>query len=497
MLFDIANVANLPQELKDAPRWVCWKAVARDDGRVDKVPVNPHRSAYNASTTDSVTWGTFSEALGASVAAAGRLGIGFVFSDEDSIFGIDVDHCIIDGKMSEEALEILDRFQDTYIEVSTSGTGYHIYGYGDVEKAVKRKIGEIYKEKRFFTVTGTPLDNKSRPLAECSPKLIDWYVGYITQRSAPSEAPAGHCAEIVLDPDDEQDLPFEFFHLLCDKFPAFYPLWRREGKKYPSASEEEIAVGRYGVMMGWSDQDVFRLMRQWRAANGLPPKHVGALQTTIAVLRETTTESAPQGDASRPLDIETARELLAVLLPLPVARLICLGASDGQYRVVLTNGAAVHLGTYIEMEKQLTWRKLVFEQAKIGMPAISGKKWSTILNALATIAETESDDDSSTAAETRAWIEDFAGDTTELPPSYETLRTQSAFRHGGQLHVHLLKLLRHVKIAYGGNHSLQMLAQRLRLIGWMRASHTRSNDAGAEITQIYWTPEVEECEEAE
>src|SRR5258706_5277562 len=299
MLFDIANVSNLPQELKDAPRWICWRAVPREDGRVDKVPVNPHRPAYNASTTDSTTWGTFSEALGTSVAKQGLLGIGFVFSDEDAIFGIDVDHCVTPDGVTESAQEILRNFRHTYTEMSTSGTGYHIYGYGDVAKGVKRKLGEIYAEKRFFTVTGSPIADSPCVLAECPPALIEWYTGHITQDSTPvaySKATGSH-QDILLDEEDTAPVSMTAFHVLCDRYAPFYRIWLRTGRKYPSPSEEAMAIGRYAILAGWCDQEVYRIMRQWYETYGLGDKNLNAHKLTIYNLRNSD-NSSPGEDSS-------------------------------------------------------------------------------------------------------------------------------------------------------------------------------------------------------
>ncbi len=495
MLFDIANIAKLPQALRDAPRWICWRPVPRDDGRVDKVPVNPHRPAYNASTTDSTSWGTFSEAVGTAVAKGGTLGIGFVFSDEDSIFGIDVDHCVSADGITPEAQEILDRFKHTYTEVSTSGTGFHIYACGNVERAFKRKLGEIYAEKRFFTVTGTPHGDSSPVLAECSPALIDWYIDHITQ-DGPTIAKGpqvGSYTDIELDIEDSDPISPGMFHLLCDKYALFYSLWERKGKAYPSPSEEAMAIGRYAILAGWSDQDTYKLMKQWYATHGLTDKHLNAHRMTIHTLRTSDT-AAPVQERARTMDIEDARALLANLLPLPLKRLICLGTSDGQYRVILENDTCVHLGPYLEMEKQATWRKLLFQHARVSMSTVKGKEWHQILGALAAITEIETDEDSNSAAETESWLADYAGDTARTELTYDMLVSERPFYQDGALHVSLSRLLKHVRVISGGSLTLQVVAQKLRMIRWTKAHFTMKNEKGETVRRVYWTAETDDTE---
>jgi hypothetical protein len=52
---------GIPDLFKEFSHWVVWKAVPKEDG-FDKVPYNP-RTGARASSTDSRTWSTFTEAL--------------------------------------------------------------------------------------------------------------------------------------------------------------------------------------------------------------------------------------------------------------------------------------------------------------------------------------------------------------------------------------------------------------------------------------------------
>jgi putative DNA primase/helicase len=139
---------NIPGELRIRPQWVVWKAVGE---KLDKVPCSA-RTGRRASSTNSLTWGTFQDALEA-YENGEFAGLGFVFSTGDPFTGIDLDNCVDeDGEIAPWALEIVHYF-DSYTELSTSGSGLHIIVRGDVPNRRKGGI-EVYSSNRYFAVTG-------------------------------------------------------------------------------------------------------------------------------------------------------------------------------------------------------------------------------------------------------------------------------------------------------------------------------------------------------
>ena len=142
---------NVPEEMRQYAHWVMYRIEERN-GDLTKIPYSPNTGRF-ASTTDSRTWATFSEALEAF--ESGRYdGIGFVFSSGDPFAGVDLDNCRnpVTGELEEWAAKIVTALGG-YAEASPSGTGVHIIVRG---KAPNRKRGrvEAYSERRFFTVTG-------------------------------------------------------------------------------------------------------------------------------------------------------------------------------------------------------------------------------------------------------------------------------------------------------------------------------------------------------
>lgn len=132
-----AHRAQPPAQLMNLHRWI------RHDAKVPK-----RVYGGNASSTDPNSWASFASARSSSVGD----GLGFVFA-ADGIAGIDLDHCITNGVLQPWAAKIVKACRGTYVEVSPSGTGLHIFGLGVVGKGHKSGQVEVYDRGRYFTVT--------------------------------------------------------------------------------------------------------------------------------------------------------------------------------------------------------------------------------------------------------------------------------------------------------------------------------------------------------
>jgi len=158
----------LPKALRELAKWVLWLYVwvwgQNGNGKWTKVPYQIDRK-QKASTTDPKTWADFDEAFAAMLGSQ-EFGLGFVFSVEDDIAGIDFDRCLDSGgKLKPWAQEYIQALAFTYLEISPSGSGLKAFVRADL-KAIRGVAGgcrgglrdggevEIYSEKRFFTVTG-------------------------------------------------------------------------------------------------------------------------------------------------------------------------------------------------------------------------------------------------------------------------------------------------------------------------------------------------------
>lgn len=156
----IPNIGNISSELKAHPAWVLWKYI---DGR--KLPFDPKSPTNTASSTDPASWGSFEQALGA-YQAGGFAGCGVVLDGSDLV-GVDLDGCVVNGQPSEKALALIEQLDAPYVELSPSGRGLRMFGYGEplvagINGELEGLKAEFYSSKRYLTVTGHVI--KSEPL---------------------------------------------------------------------------------------------------------------------------------------------------------------------------------------------------------------------------------------------------------------------------------------------------------------------------------------------
>ena len=154
------NFRNIPQELITLDQWVCWQPKPDPKtGKTKKRPINPHDGTL-AKTDTSATWASYHDAVGYA-ATHGLAGIGFVFTNDDPFVGIDLDDCVDQAGNIHPAAQRIIELCASYAEISTSGTGVHIVGYGSIPKAYKPSQAqpwgghiEIYSFGRYFVTTG-------------------------------------------------------------------------------------------------------------------------------------------------------------------------------------------------------------------------------------------------------------------------------------------------------------------------------------------------------
>src|SRR6056297_2745645 len=83
--------SELPTALTERDQWVCWRVRERD-GKKTKIPVVPTTGQF-ASATDASTWTSFETAQDAATTDSEIAGVGFVFTDDDILVGVDLDDC--------------------------------------------------------------------------------------------------------------------------------------------------------------------------------------------------------------------------------------------------------------------------------------------------------------------------------------------------------------------------------------------------------------------
>lgn len=153
----------VPREMESMPRWLRWRLAPTKSGKSRKIPVGP--SGRAVSVTDPESWGDYFDTLWT------RRGDGLGFVLGEGIGAIDLDDALTaDGSPKAWAAEILARTPRTFIEVSHSGTGLHIWGHLDEAPGrnlrSKGQTVEVYSQGRFIALGRNAHAGSVRRLAD-------------------------------------------------------------------------------------------------------------------------------------------------------------------------------------------------------------------------------------------------------------------------------------------------------------------------------------------
>lgn len=171
----IPNYENLPQSLKDSPRWINWKWEWRESSAMwDKPPFSPHNGSANG-WQEPGSRGTLMQAA-EGIRKYDASGLGYVMvEDEQALVAIDLDDCV-----DAATGEIIDWPADQpkewkkplsprqimaalggYWEFSVSGTGLRGFVFCpgvDAGRLGNKTGAEFYVAKKYLTVTGRRID---------------------------------------------------------------------------------------------------------------------------------------------------------------------------------------------------------------------------------------------------------------------------------------------------------------------------------------------------
>jgi len=172
---------SLPPALSPLGAWsqfVTWIGAPIPDkpGKLNKFPTSWHSGAViDAQNPANWTNAGVACAVGASQDRGHGAGVGFVFTDTDPFFFLDIDGAwdAHTGQWSPLAQQLVARLGGAAVEVSMSGTGLHIIGrtYKPLEHATKNTLLglELYTRKRFVALTGSGAQGDV--MADCTAPL--------------------------------------------------------------------------------------------------------------------------------------------------------------------------------------------------------------------------------------------------------------------------------------------------------------------------------------
>ena len=147
----------VPDEMKDRPNWVAVKTWWNEaKGRVEKRPINCNTGDY-AESDNPATWTSFENAL-KYARENGATTVAYALDGKDKIACIDLDRCYREGEQPSAFVdEILSKCGKTYVELSLSGNGLHIFGKTegmDLRSFSKDGDLEFYQKEHFIAMTG-------------------------------------------------------------------------------------------------------------------------------------------------------------------------------------------------------------------------------------------------------------------------------------------------------------------------------------------------------
>ena len=248
---------RIPEILRKNAPFCLWRYEVKD-GRTTKVPYRV--TGIRANPTDISTFSTFDKVL----AVADQYdGIGTV--PNKYLSAIDIDDCVIDGKLSDMAQDIVDTMK-TYTEFSPSGTGLRILftakdsGYDKGRYYINnRKIGlEVYMadfSEQFISLTGNVLcgDNiEERPKEVIA--VLDKYMVRPSTAKSHVEAPGSYLT-------DESVIGKAKVSKQGEKFTA---LWVGSTDGYISHSEADLALCT--MLAFWCGGDTEQMDRLFRTS---------------------------------------------------------------------------------------------------------------------------------------------------------------------------------------------------------------------------------------
>lgn len=248
---------GIPFSLKCIDQWLLWKAEPRPEGKgTNKIPYQGN--GKKASSTNPETWSDFSSVTASLFDEDSEFsGAGFVVRAENGITVLDFDHVrnAYTGEIDETVLGAV-RYLGTYAEVSPSGTGIRIIGYGTMDRAISSKTLQGWVTGRYVTITGHHVEGTNTELQPIDPLKLAEVVAWFADKQASSattqasNSPTGYLLDTrqvleirqalgYVDPDESYDIWVQVGMALqstgTDNAFGLWNEWSQVGPKYNSA----------------------------------------------------------------------------------------------------------------------------------------------------------------------------------------------------------------------------------------------------------------------
>ena len=273
--------------MRDLRQWLVWRLEERN-GELTKVPYTP-RTGQRTDSTAPDTWGGYEEAVSACKDHS-YAGIGFVFTPEDVLCGVDLDKCLDPetGEIEGWARAVIEEL-DSYTEISPSGKGVHVLVRAALPEGRNRKGRfEVYDRGRYFTVTGKHLAGSPQTIASRQEELRT-----VVRRVFGEESTNGHTKQVVAPEPLRNDLTDgEVIQkaLAASNGARFSRLWNGDTSGYGSHAEADLAL--CGMLAFWTSRCYSWLRRlMWEEGRSVSGEYLKMAAGTLSAHAEFSGES--------------------------------------------------------------------------------------------------------------------------------------------------------------------------------------------------------------
>ena len=273
------NFSSIPPTLRDLPQWVLWRwgDSQSPQGKWEKVPYDANGKGQKGSSTNSSTWGSFTQVRHA-YEQGGFDGVGFVVTDDDDLAGFDIDGCRnpVTGELTTQAQALL-RMANSYTEVSPSQTGIriwvHVGGWQVPDGTKKLGTFECYTAGRFLTVTGqhvpgtpTTVENQSQGIDKIH--AVHVALGEQSKKPRPAVTTAVPTSGAAPRLTDNQVLNKM---LSSQNGPAHRRLWEGDTSAY-RGDDSAADLALCNALVWWTNHDLAQVDRLFRRSGLMRPK---------------------------------------------------------------------------------------------------------------------------------------------------------------------------------------------------------------------------------
>jgi putative DNA primase/helicase len=244
----------IPQELKELKQWVTWWPTVDKSGKPGK--------GFSDKNNDPSTWRTFDQ-------VKDWQNIAFVIGDRGEFVGVDLDDCIVDGKYTERASEILQAFAHvSYAEISPSGNGVKLLIRGQKPDWAVCQAGtwlECYDNRRFWCLTGQVIRPDWATIGDDEGQ-VEWLCSNWLRKpenSPPERTEPASRGSHTMRTQEEQDRLFDRGCAYADNIPPAQP-GNRDNNLFKMAGHLISLVGANGERL--TDRDLYAILAEYDGA---------------------------------------------------------------------------------------------------------------------------------------------------------------------------------------------------------------------------------------